>query len=430
MSDALLIGGKRRAFTIYTSVTDTEIRRHSGGDVRQLRDPRFPELRFRYSTIDRRRGAWHVVVCGKWSKAGDYPGIDARTMQATLPAILARRAVDSAATSTVSGWRTVGDLLAWYAARMAKDRGLSDKRKASASSALRCHLVPRLGDVLLAEVDRATVDVRLTWPLQERHALSFVRSVFGVLAVAFRQAHRLHLIDTNPMAQLKFGDLVQTRIKPKAARLRVDDLPDLLRTLALTFDTSPLASMLPLMMLCHGTRLGETRAARWKYINLDTGTWFIPAEDTKTKQEHVLPLTVQACALLSRYRARQIEQGYTREWVFPGPQRVPINANKASLIFVELSGRQWTSHDLRKVARTAWMDLGIDYLVGELLVNHAMKDLDATYIHTTAEALKREALEKWHARLDGLGFDLLHGETNSRQPSHEQSATGHDAQGL
>lgn len=76
------------------------------------------------------------------------------------------------------------------------------------------------------------------------------------------------------------------------------------------------------------------------------------------------------------------------------------------------------------------MDLGIDYLVGELLVNHAMKDLDATYIHTTAEALKREALEKWHARLDGLGFDLLHGETNPRQPIHEQTATGHDAQGF
>lgn len=40
-----------------------------------------------------------------------------------------------------------------------------------------------------------------------------------------------------------------------------------------------------------------------------------------------------------------------------------------------------------------------------------MKDLDATYIHTTAEALKRRALEVWHQQLDHQGFTALHTET-------------------
>jgi hypothetical protein len=48
-------------------------------------------LRFRYSTIDHTKGAWHVVVRGKWDKAGNYPGINAKLMLATLPAILARQ---------------------------------------------------------------------------------------------------------------------------------------------------------------------------------------------------------------------------------------------------------------------------------------------------------------------------------------------------
>ena len=93
-------------------------------------------------------------------------------------------------------------------------------------------------------------------------------------------------------------------------------------------------------------------------------------------------------------------------------------------MFASLAKGEWSSHDLRKVARTAWTDLGVDYMVGELLLNHAMKDLDATYIHTTAESLKRHALETWHQQLDNLGLMALHtgtlpgheNETNTRQP--------------
>lgn len=48
--------------TLTVVVSDAEIRRHAHGTVRQLRDSRHRELRFRYSTTDRTKGAWHVVV--------------------------------------------------------------------------------------------------------------------------------------------------------------------------------------------------------------------------------------------------------------------------------------------------------------------------------------------------------------------------------
>ncbi|SDP59628.1 hypothetical protein SAMN05216596_105342 [Pseudomonas congelans] len=82
---------------------------------------------------------------------------------------------------------------------MGRDRGLSSKRKASAQSALRRHLVPRLQDVELEALTSPALDRLLMWPLQERYELSFVRSVYGVLAVAFRQATRLALLGSNPM---------------------------------------------------------------------------------------------------------------------------------------------------------------------------------------------------------------------------------------
>lgn len=393
--------------TVTVTVSDAEIRRHATGEVRQLRDTRHRELRFRYGK-DRTRGSWHVVVGGAWGKAGSFPGISSKTMLATLPAILARRAADAKAKSTTTSWSTVGELLAWYQDRMTRDRGLSAKRKASAKSALACHLVPRLGDLLLGDVCKSELDQRLMWPMQERFALSFVRSVYGVLAVAFRQAARLEMIPVNPMASLKFTDFVRTRIKPKAARLRGDDLPALLSQLGELLDQEPATVMLAAMMLCHGTRLGETRLARWKHVNLDSGLWFIPATDTKTKAEHTLPLTDQVRSLLRRYRDRQARSGYAGPFLFPGSRGAALGPTKASTLFACLAKGEWSSHDLRKVARTAWTDLGVDYMVGELLLNHAMKDLDATYIHTTAEALKRRALEAWHQHLDTLGFTALH----------------------
>jgi len=414
--------------TLHTHITDAEIRRHASTEIRDLRDLRFPALRFRYWSSDRNKGSWYLVIGSVWGKLGNYPVIDIKTLQAALPAILARRLINTQASSTVNGWQTVGNLLSWYSDRMIRDRGLSASRKASSKSALRCHLQPRLNSLLLVDLNHARLDKLLLWPMQEKYALSFVRSVYAILAVAFRKAFTLKLIDLNPMAGFKFGDFVQTRIKPKPARLRGDDLAELFILLVDPAKADPVGRMLALMMLCHGTRLGETRVARWKHINLTSHHWFIPAEDTKTKHEHTLPLTDQLCSLLLQYRTHQHARGYVGAYLFPGVKGQPLSARSAGDVFVQLGRGAWTSHDLRKVARTAWMELGVDYLVGELLLNHTMKELDATYIHTTAEALKRKALETWHAWLDQQGFTALHGETEPR-PVDVLSAEPADADG-
>lgn len=56
------------------------------------------------------------------------------------------------------------------------------------------------------------------------------------------------------------------------------------------------------MMLCHGTRVGETRKAQWSHISIAERTWYLPVGNTKTRVEHSLPLTEQVCGLLIRYR--------------------------------------------------------------------------------------------------------------------------------
>ncbi|CAK3544202.1 hypothetical protein VCRA2121O67_410021 [Vibrio crassostreae] len=85
-----------------------------------------------------------------------------------------------------------------------------------------------------------------------------------------------------------------------------------------------------------------------------------------------------------------------------------MSAAKASSIIQTVSQRKWTAHDLRKLARTCWTELGTDYLIGELLLNHTLSKLDETYIKTHANNMKREALEQYQSYLtqQGISFNV------------------------
>lgn len=179
---------------------------------------------------------------------------------------------------------------------MSRDRNLSAKRKNTGASLIKCHLKPRLGELPLIAIDKAALDTLLMWPLQETVSIDYVRSAFQLLALAFRQAAKLGMITSNPMAAIRFNDFSKAKVGIKPSRLRGVQLEGLLVQLADVMTTAPLDSMLALMMLCHGTRIGETRMARWSHISLAEREWFIPAENTKTGVEHHLPLTEQVRA--------------------------------------------------------------------------------------------------------------------------------------
>ena len=400
--------------TAAVNLSDAEIRRQAADSaVHTLRDPRHPGLYFRFSE-GRARGSWYLVVKRSWRRIAGYPDLKTNAVLAVLPELRQRLVLKPNASAAIEAWSTVGDLLDWYGDRMSRDRSLSDKRKAGGKTAIACHLKPRLLDLPIRDVSAQTLDQMLMWPLQAILSLSYVQQLYRLLSAAFRQAHKLDLIAANPMAGLKFADFTTARIVPKAARLRGVQIPDVLALLVERFETAPADAMLALMMLCHGTRIGETRMARWADIALPEREWFIPAERTKNRTEHRLPLTDQVCALLRRYRAAQLAAGYQGAYLFPSRRGLALSENQASAVFTRLGMGEWTSHDLRKVARTAWTDLGIDGHIGEMLLNHSLGKIASTYINTQATEQRRLALVKWHGWLDGRGFKAIHGQTGVR----------------
>ncbi|SFI40804.1 Integrase [Pseudomonas guineae] len=398
--------------TLTVRLTGAAIRNAAAStEITELKDPRFP-VRFRYKK-DRAEGSYYVVTYrggkAKWHKAANYPTVKAPEFLAALPKIQHRLELEHKAAGLSScGWQTAGNLLAWYSERINADGRLSKHRKASTLSVLRCHLIPCIGSLLLSELNHANIDTLLIWPLQARYSLSHVRLVFSILKVAVKRAHELRLLNSNLLAGIIFTHFIKVRIAPKGSRLRPSDADLLLAQWAVQFADLRESVAMATLMLAHGTRIGETRQAKWRHFDLTEQMWHIPANDTKTKREHTLPLSAQACAFLKRYRLSQVKAGYEGAYLFPGPKGLPISEKQAHSAFACISDGEWTSHDLRKLARTAWTDLGVDYLIGELLLNHALKSLDVAYIHTTATALKRDALERWHAWLDERGFGALH----------------------
>lgn len=393
--------------------SEAEVRRQAADtSVRDLRDPRHPGLYLRFWS-NRERASWHLVRGKQWVPIARWPELGVAAVLAELPALRQRLMRRPATAAVASGMATVGQLLDWYGDRMARDRSLSSKRKAGARSAIAQHLKPRLDVLALTDVSADTLDRHLMWPCQAEVSLSYLRQMFVLLLTAFRQARQLGLIDHNPMAGMRFNDFTKAKILPKAARLRGVQLPELLQQLAQAFNTTPGDAMLALMMLAHGTRIGETRMARWADISLAASEWFIPAANTKTRTEHRLPLTAQLKALLVRYRAIQQAQGYEGVYLFPNRRGLSLSETQASMVFTRLGQGAWTSHDLRKVSRSTWTDLGIDGHIGEMLLNHSLGKIAATYINTQAIQQRRAALEKWHAWLDGIGFGAIHGLTEA-----------------
>ncbi len=306
--------------------------------------------------------------------------------------------------------RTTGDVLLWWLERVESDRASSESYKRSTRSMVRKNILPALGKVSVAKLDRRALDDKLVWPMvQDGKKAGTQQKAFQALRQAFLLAEKTGRIKANPMAALTFKSFHRGAIGSKPASLSRVDLPGLVQQLAENFNRDPVNGLLPLLMLAHGTRIGETLQAQWSHISLVERVWVLPELNCKSRRQHILPLTPQVLALLARYRQALPDARAQIDWVFPVRGGARLSPTTASAMFRTLSGGKWSSHDLRKLMRDCLADLGVDFFIGERLINHSLGKVSETYLTRDVMERCREALERWHARLDECGFSLAHG---------------------
>ncbi|MCX7086115.1 MAG: integrase arm-type DNA-binding domain-containing protein [Methylococcales bacterium] len=151
-------------------------------------------------------------------------------------------------------------------------------------------------------------------------------------------------------------------------------------------------------------RPGELRAAEWSQIDLETKEWRYLV--TKTKTEHIVPLSRQAYAILEELRPLT---GKGR-FIFPsertprGDKCMSENTLNAALRRLGYGKDIMTTHGFRAMARTILDEvLGVRVDLIEHQLAHAVRDANGRAYNRTAHLPKRhEMMQEWADYLDTL----------------------------
>lgn len=383
------------------SINDTAIIRHaSDRQVAELRDVKGPiVLRYKSS---RTEGTWYFVRYENRQKRrtriGYYPALKTKDVSAILPELVKQALLGDE--PNADRFVTVGDLLQWYQGRMSRDLSKSLLWRKSVLSAITAQLLPRLNKMPLTELSKSSIDNKLILPLMGQGLKpSTIRKYWGVLKTAVMLAAKMDLLTRDYMAGWKFVDHVTKRIGYKESRLLLNNLPAVIEKLQ---KADGHAWALVMLMLMYGTRIGETRQLKWSHIDFASRIIVIPAEITKTNVTHVLPLTELAIAVFARIRQSSAE-GQLHLFEMGG---VAIGSQLAQDHVRRISGGSWSAHDLRKLARTSWAQLGIDYWMAERLLNHKPRGLDAVYIKTDGLEQRLKSIQLYHDWLQSNGLNV------------------------
>ena len=151
--------------------------------------------------------------------------------------------------------------------------------------------------------------------------------------------------------------LVSPKVKHLAAIIDPKALGDLLRSIE-TFDKY-VTTTLALRLTPHlFVRPGELRHMEWSEVDFENAVWRIPAEKMKMRNEHVVPLSRQALAILKEARGL----GFPSKYVFPsirtGLRPMSENTVNVALRRLGYSGDEMTAHGFRSTASTLLNESG------------------------------------------------------------------------
>lgn len=150
-------------------------------------------------------------------------------------------------------------------------------------------------------------------------------------------------------------------------------------------------------------RPGELRGAEWGEFDLEVAEWRIPGARMKMGEQHIVPLSHQAVAIL---RELQGLTG-TGRYVFPSLRSLsrPLSENtlNAALRRLGYSNDEMTAHGFRAMASTLLNEQGFAPDVIELQLAHAERNkVRAAYNRAQRLPERRRMMQKWSDYLDNL----------------------------
>jgi integrase len=259
-------------------------------------------------------------------------------------------------------------------------------------SLLRRELARPLGNVELAEIDRAIVNERVRKVAASRPGAAKELKTRANVFLGWCVTEGLLI--ANPLAGWRQPRRTKAEAIERTGRALADwELPVIWR--AAEAAGWPFGAYLQMLILL-GQRRTETALMAWSQLDLEAGVWTVPASITKSGRAHRGPLPPAAVTIL-----RGLPRAARCDLVFPGRQNRPITGWSKRLPPVyaqtEAAGMaHWTLHDLRRTMRSGLGRLGVDRTIAELLLNHAISDeLTAIYDRAEYQQQRADAAGAW-----------------------------------
>lgn len=155
-----------------------------------------------------------------------------------------------------------------------------------------------------------------------------------------------------------------------------------------------------------GQRPYELAASQWSSVDWEQKTLLIPADISKNKRPHLIPLTESALAALER----QFEARTNSPFIFPhrlNPSEHirPDSLSQAITRYRENTPtiRPFVPRDIRRTCKTLMGEAGISKAIRDRLQNHALSDVSSKH-YDRYEYLpeKLRALEVWEQKINGI----------------------------
>lgn len=192
--------------------------------------------------------------------------------------------------------------------------------------------------------------------IEGKGTLESARRTLQLAGMVFRYAVATARLASDPTRDLR-GALATPKVTHYAAILEPVKVGELLR--AIDGYESLGLTRLALQLAPHVfVRPGELRHARWEEIDLDGALWTIPAEKTKMRKDHRVPLSRQVVELMREIHALTGPAGYVFPSVRTRARPMSENTLNAGLRRLGYASDEMTAHGFRAMAATLLNESG------------------------------------------------------------------------
>jgi integrase len=351
-------------------------------------------------TLEPESGATPLTPAGARKRAGDAlhrveqgidPAQEKRAWIATSRDAAAIRAADS-----------VEHLAAQYIERYCKAKNRAWQQ---VEGIFRREILPRWGARSIHDITREDVEDLIDAiaaddrPVMANRTLAAVRKWYawmGGKSKGGRKATMKSRLTNNPC----FG--VEAPGKEQSRERVLTDTEIVALWKAADTDGEPYGSFSKILLLT-GQRRGEVAGMRHDELDLDKALWSLPSSRTKNKRPHVIPLSVQAVAIIKAMMPAADDYVFTaargRAIAAFHPFKERLDQRMAT------APGSWTLHDVRRTVATGMAAVGVQPRIVEAVLNHVSgvrAGVAGTYNRHLYLNEKRQALEFWGAHIERL----------------------------